>query len=65
MLVDNTNGVVVGSGPAVVGHNLDTSQGYASGTVGPHGKRKSLSEQGQQDQQQTFNDDEDIKILKA
>lgn len=49
MLVDNTNGVVVGSGPAVVGHNLDTSQGYASGTVGPHGKRKSLSEQGQQD----------------
>ena len=64
MLVDNTNGVVVGSGPAVIGHDLDTSQGY--GSAGHHGKRKSLSEQGQQDQQQMgFNDDEDIKILKA
>ena len=43
MLVNNSNGVVVGSGPAVVGHNLDTEQYGSAG----HNKRKSLSEQGQ------------------
>ena len=42
MLFDNSNGVVVGSQAAVVGHNLDT-QTY--GSAG-HGKRKSHSEQG-------------------